>query len=65
MELWIARTSKKNSTISIYKRKPTKANNRFVYVGDDSFNLPKSMENLFQELTFENSPQKIELNIIR
>ena len=59
MELWIARD--KNGTLKLWFNKPVKQKYQF-YNNDGFFILD---EKLFPEVTFENSPQKVKLELIK
>lgn len=63
MKLWIARDGSDNA-IWCYDKEPIKSVYDFAWANDSKimFQLPK--EN-FPEVTFENSPQEIELKIIK
>ena len=62
MELWIARDS--NGELWIYDHKPIKFKNKFHTDArskeSNAYELPKW---LFNEITFENSPQQVELKL--
>lgn len=74
MELWIARD--KNGSLSLYICKPIEINGRF-YVHDGYHRIDYDASyvkgwyidginrNLFPEITFENSPQLVEINLIK
>ena len=59
MELWIARD--KNGALALYTEEPTLCYNK-QYEGTYDSQMIDLDENLFPEVTFENSPQEIELN---
>ena len=61
MELWIARDDI-DDTLWIYDIKPFKCGANFAYENGTKmmFQIPKE---LFPEVTFENSPQQIELKL--
>lgn len=68
MELWIARD--KNGELFIYKMQPylNKTGVRFVVNKDEPSVVGVFMEldsKLFPEITFENSPQKVEINLVK
>ena len=59
MKLWIARDN--NSDISIYYEKPR-------LIGEYWGSVPFAMRlpnNSFSEVTFENSPQEVELKLVK
>lgn len=58
MKLWITRD--KDCTITLWKVKPKKAENHF-YEGGRMGDLNPT---LYPEITFENSPQQVELKLI-
>ena len=58
MELWIARN--KSGTLTLWFNKPTKQGDGW-YNNDGFFILDSEQ---FSEVTFENSPQKVELKLI-
>jgi hypothetical protein len=61
MKLWIARDY--NGELYLYTKKPkfgSDADKGFFY-GDDWWEIDR---NLFPEVTFENSPQEVELKLI-
>jgi hypothetical protein len=66
MKLWIARDG--NDNLCLYREKPS-----LLYDGDEFDMINKNGENIlvgileksdFPEITFENSPQEVELKII-
>jgi hypothetical protein len=60
MKLWIARD--KNGELYLYNTRPKKLSRFFGYnSGYDSMLLDES---LFPEVTFENSPQEVELKLV-
>lgn len=62
MKLWIARN--KDNTLVIFQSKPFLNNNQEwdEYLNEDYMYIP---EYLFPEITFDNSPQEIELKLIK
>lgn len=62
MKLWIARD--KDGELYLYPSKPIKGDYRFVcgYVYEDYINLNGDE---FPEVTFENSPQDVELKLVK
>lgn len=64
MKLWIARD--KDGELCLYKTKPWKRENTDYY--NDEFDCDDYFmnidEDLFPEITFENSPQQVELKLI-
>ena len=61
MKLWIARD--KNGELCLYNIKPEKHEEYFVEPsGYRSFSLD---DDLFPEVTFENSPQEVELKLVK
>ena len=59
MKLWIAR-DKDSDELYLYKQKPTLTNGCFFY-DNDSWEID---EENFPEVTFENSPQEVELKLV-
>ena len=59
MKLWIARDSM--GSLNLYVGRPTKGTVYF-YNEDDAMALN---EDMFAEVTFENSPQEVELKLIK
>lgn len=61
MKLWIARDF--DGYLNLYINKPSLDSNDNMYyvVEDDYLNIDK---NLFPEVTFENSPQQVEIKLI-
>ena len=66
MKIWIARD--KDSNLCLYREKPS-----LLYDGDEFDMINKNGENIlvgilersdFTEITFENSPQEVELKLI-
>lgn len=57
MKMWIARD--KHGEIYLYPTKPHKYD--YVFDGDDWWQID---QNLFPEVTFENSPKEVELKLI-
>ena len=62
MELWIARDF--DGYLNLYVNKPSLDSNDNMYyvMEDDYLNIDKE---LFPEVTFENSPQKIEIKLVK
>lgn len=62
MKFWIARD--KDNDLYLYPSKPRKGDYRFTcgYVYEDYINLNSD---LFPEVTFENSPQEVELKLVK
>lgn len=60
MELYIARN--KNNTLALYTEEPILYYNEY-YEGPYKSQKIDLDENLFPELTFENSPQEVELSL--
>lgn len=60
MELWIARDI--DGELKLYDRQPITMNGWFSPIR--GFESLKLSEELFPEVTFENSPQKVELKLI-
>lgn len=58
IELWIARD--KDFRLFLYKRKPIKGN--VVFLGGSCFQLNTDD---FPEVTWENSPQKVKIELIK
>lgn len=58
MKLWIARD--KNRDLYLYEREPIRESD-FFYSSYDTIEVDK---NLFPEVTFENSPQEVELKLV-
>ena len=58
MELWIARD--KDGLIYLYMKKPTLITHYF----DTKYLIGEIDETSFPEITFENSPQKVELKLV-
>ena len=66
MKLWIARD--KDETLWIFKEYPIKKEKIFHPTGDITgrFTYYRSMPtDLFPEVTFENSPQEVELKLVK
>lgn len=59
MKLWIARN--KNRTIYAYDAIPIRNEERFEARGKYAIYFP---DNFFKELTWENSPQEVELTLL-
>ena len=65
MKFWIARD--KDETLWFFKEHPIKKENLFYPTTDTIGKITyyRSMpENLFPEVTFENSPQEVELKLV-
>lgn len=63
MKLWIARD--KNGTLWIYKNKPQLDINYWYDVsGGTNGCIAKLSENSFPEITFENSPRQVKIELI-
>ena len=62
MKLWIARN--KNNTLALYTEEPTLYYNDY-YEGPYKSQRIDLDENLFPEVTFENSPQMVEVNLVK
>lgn len=62
MKLWIARN--KDNTLAVFQSKPFLNNNIEwdEYLNEDYMYID---EYLFPEVTFENSPQQVELNLVK
>lgn len=58
-KLWIARD--KNGALYLYSRKPIKDIRIFVSADDDNGNILRIDKNSHPEITWENSPQQIEI----
>ena len=66
MKLWIARDI--DNILVLFLNKPICADSGVWYVSFDSGKNPSSMiidKNLFPEVTFENSPQEVELTLLK
>lgn len=65
MKLWVARdpdfTEKDGSKLNLFINKPIFDNEFNEWCSEDSFSID---ERLFPEIICENSPQKIEINLI-
>lgn len=55
--LWIARD--KDNSLFIYSKKPIKNYNSYIYAAGDDLNSVSIPEELYPELTFENSPKQL------
>ena len=63
MELYIARD--KDGSLFLYNYFPVKDNDQFMVDGDDIYGDGMKIDSgLFPEVTWENSPQKVELKLI-
>lgn len=64
MELWIARD--KDNGLFLYNDKPEKGEFCFIPIVNNLFIGSIDIDNnLFPEVTFENSPQKVEINLVK
>ena len=64
-QLWIARN--KDYSLFLYSAKPTKQGNRFIgeIDEDDYYALSIQLKKgLFPEVTFENSPKEVEIQLV-
>ena len=61
MKLWIARD--KDGALYLYNDTPQKLNTRFIQQEDKD--IMKLSDNFFQEVTFENSPQQVEIKLVK
>lgn len=59
MKMWIARDMR--GDLYLYTEKPEKIATYGYFAGDDWFELNM---NAFPEVTFENSPQEVELKLV-
>lgn len=55
--LWIARD--KDNCLFLYSKPPIKNFNSYRYNSDDELNSTEIPENLYPEVTFENSPKQL------
>lgn len=62
MKLWIARD--KNGALALYTVKPTLCYNK-QYEGTYDSQMIDLDEELFPEVTFENSPQQVEVKLVK
>ena len=62
MEFWIARN--KNGALALYTEEPILYYNEY-YEGPYKSQSIDLDENLFPEVTFENSPQQVELKLVK
>ena len=64
MKLWIARDL--DGTLILSNKEPYLPNKcyNFFYFSDDA-NIYYLDKNMFPEVTFENSPQEVELNLVK
>jgi hypothetical protein len=62
MKLWIARD--KNNALGLYTVEPTLYDNKY-YDGTYQSQMIDLDENLFPEVTFENSPQQVEIKLVK
>lgn len=62
MKLWIARND--GGTLEIYRRKPTisKVTDKPVWVCGEFIGF--ILNDIFPEVTFENSPQEVEIKLV-
>lgn len=66
MKLWIARD--RDGSLYIYSKKPKKIKIEGIFILDQNsyyFDYFKINNNKFREVTFENSPQQVEINLIK
>ena len=63
MKLWIARD--KDMTISLFSDKPIKDINYWYNDADCDGSLGELPSDYFPEVTFENSPQEVELKLVK
>ena len=61
MKLWIARD--KDNDLALYTVKPTLCYNKY-FEGTYDSQIIELDENLHPEVTFENSPQQVELKLV-
>ena len=62
MKLWISRD--KNDALALYTEEPTLYYNEY-YEGPYKSQRIDLDENLFPEVTFENSPQQVEVKLVK
>lgn len=62
MELWIARDA--CGWLGLYKSKPVYEDIKSDWVGDFMGFIDMGLNTIFPEVTFENSPKKVELKLI-
>ena len=55
--LWIARD--KDNSLFIYSKKPINNYNCYIYAAEDDLDSTSIPEELYPELTFENSPKQL------
>ena len=55
--LWVARDS--NGELFIYSEKPIRDYDCFIYQNNDDLNACMLPDNLYPEVTFENSPKQL------
>ena len=65
MELWIARNSGKWGCLNLFFRKPTKKLNGSFEASVCEPYYIQFNDNEFPEVTFENSPQEVELKLVK
>lgn len=63
MKLWIARD--KNNDLALYTVKPTLYSNSYFDSRSSSTIVIEMDKDLFPEVTFENSPQQVELKLVK
>lgn len=63
MELYIARD--RCGGLYLYNDEPIKANNFGVFQADNNYDEIEINPELFPEVTYENSPQQVELKLIK
>lgn len=62
VKLWIARD--KNGDLYLYRCKPVKLSEQFIAEEDNVYACIDDIET-FSEVTWENSPQQVELKLIK
>ena len=62
MNFWVARN--KNNALALYTEEPILYYNEY-YEGQYKSQTIKLDENLFPEVTFENSPREVELKLVK
>ena len=60
MKLWIARD--RDFSLWLYTEKPTKDGTKFIGIYDQIYHLDHE---LFPDITFENSPQEVEIKLVK
>jgi hypothetical protein len=61
MKLWIARD--KDDSLWVFENKPTR--NEYGVFGSEHIDFASLSETWFPEVTFENSPQMVEIKLIK